>query len=107
MDLQDELLALRYQWSEMLGNTAMENSSDEMARLVLGSCVTDSKRLYDKMQHTVISPKGKDRRVDIECLALKEGLETSSAKFFWVRSGAQLGRRVSPKTQRRNLLLLF
>ena len=101
MDLEDELFALRYRWSEMLGNSAMENLSDEMARLVPGACVTDSKGLYDKMQHTVITPKGKERRVDIECLALEEGLETSSTKFFgytvehnWVT--------VLPKTQRRN-----
>ena len=59
----------------------MENSPDEMARLVLGACVTGSKGLYDKVQHTVITPKGKERRVDIECLALKEGLGTSSTKF--------------------------
>ena len=55
VDLEDELFALRYQWSEMLGNSAIENFPD-----VLGACVTDSKRLYDKMQHTVITPKGKE-----------------------------------------------
>ena len=66
VDLEDELFALRYQWSEMLGNSAEENSPDEMAQLVPGACVTDSKGLYDKMQHTVITPKGKERRVDIE-----------------------------------------
>ena len=87
VDLEDELSALRYQWSGMSGNSMMENSPDDMARLVLVACVTDSKDLYDKMQHTVITPK--ERRVDIECLALKEGLETFSAKFFWIH-GAQL-----------------
>ena len=70
-----------------------------MARLVLGACVTDSKGLYDKMQHTVITPKGKERRVDIECLALKEGLETSSAKFFWAHSAAQLGNSLAKDTE--------
>ena len=49
VDLEDELFALRYQWSEMLGNSAEKNSPDEMARLVPGACVTDSKGLYDKM----------------------------------------------------------
>ena len=78
VDLEDE----RYQWPEMTGNTAFVNSQDEMARLVLGASVTDSKGLHDKMQHTVIPPKGKERRVDIECLALKEWLEASSAKLF-------------------------
>ena len=72
VELEDELFAPRYQWSEMLGNSAEENSPDEMARLVPGACVTDSKDLCDKMQHTVITPKGKERRVDIECQALKD-----------------------------------
>ena len=70
-----------------------------MARLVRGACVTDSKFLHDKMQHTVITPKGKERRVDIECLALKEGLETSAAKIFWVHSGAQLGNSLTKDTE--------
>ena len=57
VDLEDELFALRYQWSEMFGNRVTENSPDKMAPLVLGACVTDSKGLYDKMQHTVLTPK--------------------------------------------------
>ena len=47
VDLEDELFALRYQRSEMLGNSAEANSPDEMARLVAGACVTDSKGLYN------------------------------------------------------------
>ena len=35
--------------------------------------------------------QGQGATCDIECLPLKEGLKTSSAKFFWVHSGAQLG----------------
>ena len=101
MDLEDELFALRYQWSEMLENSAMEKSPDETARLVLRACVTVSKGLYDKMQHTVITPKGKERRVDIECLALQEGLETCSTKFFFVYTAEHNWVTVLPKTQRR------
>ena len=37
--------------------------------------------------------------MDIECLALKEGLETSSTKFFWVHSGAQLGNSLTKDTE--------
>ena len=78
----------------------MENSShDEMARLVPGACVTDSQGLYYKMQHTVITPMGKERRVDIESLALKEGLETSSTIFFGVHCGAQLGNSLTKDTE--------
>ena len=83
----------------MLGNITVENSPDETARLVPGACVTYSKGMHDKMQHTVISRKGKERHVDIECLASKEGLETSSAKFFWVHSGGQLGNSLTKDTE--------
>ena len=57
-----------------------------------------NKGLHDKMRHTVNTPKGKERRVDIECLAVMEGLETSSGKFFWVHSGAQLGNNLTKDT---------
>ena len=44
VDLEDELFALRYHWSDDVAHiTALENSLDEMARLVPGACVTDSK----------------------------------------------------------------
>ena len=99
VDPEDELFALRYLWAEMLGNIATENSLDEMARLVPGACVTDSKGLHDKLQHTVGTPKGKERRVDIGCLALKEGLGTSSAKFFWVHIGAPHGNVLTKDTE--------
>ena len=37
--------------------------------------------------------------MDIKCLALNEGSETSSAKFFWVHSGAQLGNNLPKDTE--------
>ena len=37
VDLEDELFAFRYQWSLMLGNSVMDNSPDDMARLVAGA----------------------------------------------------------------------
>ena len=80
IDCEGELFALRYQWLEMLGNSAREISLDEMAWLAPGACVTDSEGLYDKVQHTVITPTSLERRNDIECLALKEGLESSSKR---------------------------
>ena len=59
VDLEDELFSLRYQRSEMLGNNAVEHSPDKMAGMVSGSYVADSEGLYDKMQHTMITPQGK------------------------------------------------
>ena len=73
-------------------------SPDEMARQVSGAGVTNCKGLYDKMQLTVITPKGMERRVDTECPGLKAGLEASSAKLFLVHSGAQPGISLSKDT---------
>ena len=56
--------------SEMLGNSSVDHSPDSMAGVVLRACVMDSKGLYDKMQHIVITPKGDERRVDVECVWL-------------------------------------
>ena len=50
--------------------------------LVRVACVTDSERMQDKVQRTVITPLRKERRDDVECLALKGGLEASSNKLF-------------------------
>ena len=47
----------------------------------------------------MITPKDNERRVDIECLALKEGLETSAVKFFRVLSGAQLDNSLTKDTE--------
>ena len=64
------------------GVTALEDSPDEMARQVPGAFVTDNKGLYDEMPHTVITPNGKERHIDIECLALHEGFAASASKLF-------------------------
>ena len=82
--------------------SAMENSPDEMARLEPGACVTESKGLYDKMQHTVITPKGKERRVDIECLALKVWRLPQPSFFGFTMEHSW--ETVSPKTQSPNFL---
>ena len=66
----------------MMGSNAFVISPDEMARLVSGAGVTHCKGLFDKMQLTVITPKGMERRVDTECPGLKAGLEASSAKLL-------------------------
>ena len=65
------------------GSYSFWNSPDDTARLVLCACVTESKGSYDKMCNTEFALKGNERRVDIECLDLKEGLEASSARLFW------------------------
>ena len=95
VDLEDELFALRYQWSEMLGNRVMEHSPGQMAPLVPGACVTDSKGLYDKMQHTVVAPNGKERGMH----GFERRIGDFLSQVFWVRSGGQLGNSLTKDTE--------
>ena len=50
------------------------------------------------MQLIVITPKGRERRVDMECMAWKEGLEASSPKLFSGYSGAKRGNSLTKDT---------
>ena len=60
IDGEDHLYATRYQWSELLGNVPKLDSPDEHVRKVVGCVITDSRNVYDKLQHTVLTPKGKE-----------------------------------------------
>ena len=61
--------------------------------------MTDNRSLCDKMQHAVITPKKKERRVDIKCMALKEELESSSANLQCEHTGAQIGNSLTKDTE--------
>ena len=50
------------------------------------------------MQLIVITPKGRERRVDMVCMAWKEGLEASSPKLFSGYSGAKRGNSLTKDT---------
>ena len=50
-----------------------------------------TRNVYDKLQSEELSPKGAERRTDIELLALKAAQKRNHVVVRWVHSEAQLG----------------
>ena len=48
-----------------------------------------SKGLYDKCQQLVITPKGMEKRVDIEVMSFKQAFAASNGQVRWVHGDAQ------------------
>ena len=107
VDAEDELFAARFQWSEMLGNVPDLREPDPHVRAVKAAIVIDSKGVYDKCQQLVITPKGKERRVDIELLSFKQGIESSEAKIWWVHGDAQLANSLTKAHEPWQMNLFF
>ena len=75
--------------------------------MVPGAIVVDSKGIYDKCQQLVITPKGKERRIDIELLGFKQGVESSDAKLWWVHGDAQLANSLTKAHEPWQVALYF
>ena len=101
------LFSARFQWSELLGNVPDVREPDPHVRLTPGVIVIDSKGVYDKCRQLVITPKGKERRVDIELLSFKQGTESSDAKVWWVHGDAQLANSLTKTHEPWQLALYF
>ena len=50
----------------------------------------DAKGLYDKLQTTVYTFRGKEKRTGVEAMTLKEGTASANNWTLWVRGDAQL-----------------
>ena len=98
VDPEEELFALRCQWSEMLGDTATQNSPMKWHDWYLAH-VSRTARAYTTNYNTQWSLPGARSVVDVGCLALKEGFGTSSTKFFWVHIGAPHGNVLTKDTE--------
>ncbi|CAK0867406.1 unnamed protein product [Prorocentrum cordatum] len=90
VDAEDELFGITLQWLEMLGNAIdWRNPEDALANLP-GAVVVDAKSLYDKLQTTVYTFRGKEKRTDVEAMTLKEGTQAANNWMLWVHGDAQL-----------------
>ena len=67
-DADDELCALRFQASEFLGKEISVWMCDDAVKDVDGVIVSDSKNLHDRLNRTVLTLKGAEKRIDIESL---------------------------------------
>jgi hypothetical protein len=90
VDAEDELYAVRMQWSEYLGHPVNLRNIDELISKTPGIVITDSRNVYDKLKHTVLTLKGAEKRTDIEALCLKDAMNTCNLEICWVNGDTQL-----------------
>ena len=97
IDAEDNLFLLRYAWAEFCGHQADLWDPDGQVRRVPGVLVTDSRNVYDRVEKPYITPKGAQKRVDIELLAIKESQNKNGLSVRWVHSDAQLANTLTKR----------
>ena len=107
VDGEDELYGLKLQWLELLGNKVNWKKPDLLLRGLPGVCVTDSKGLYDKLRTVVFSPKGKEKRVDIEAMTMKDESARAGNTLLWVHGDAQLANSLTKGHEPGQLRLFY
>ncbi|CAK0839942.1 unnamed protein product, partial [Prorocentrum cordatum] len=90
VDGEDELFGVKLQGLEMLGNQIDWRNSEGTLSQLPAALVVDAKGLYDKLQTTVYTFRGKEKRIDVEAMTLKEGSAASNNWVLWAHGDAQL-----------------
>ncbi|CAK0848438.1 unnamed protein product [Prorocentrum cordatum] len=107
VDAEDELFGIKLQWLEMLGNSIdWRNPEDTLAKLP-GAVVVDAKGLYDKLQTTVYTFRGKKKRTDVGAMSLKEGTQAANNWMLWVHGDAQLANSLTKGHEPGQLRMYF
>ena len=105
MDGEDELYALRLQTAEFQGHQVNSYDTDETVKKIQASLITDSKCLYDRLQHTALTVRGEEKRSDIESLCLKEAMESTALLVRWVHGDAQLSNSLTKDNEHHQILM--
>ncbi|OLP95920.1 Copia protein [Symbiodinium microadriaticum] len=87
---EDALYFARFQWGELVHGQVNVRRPNETVTKVTGCLVTDSRNVYDKLVTEVLVIKGKEKKTNIELLALKEAQKNHGVIIRWVHSEAQL-----------------
>ena len=90
VDADDELYAVRFQVFEFQGGQVPLWSCDDAVETIEGVLISDSRNLYDRMQQTVLTLKGAEKRTDIASLCLKESMQSTKLQVRWVNGDSQL-----------------
>ncbi len=69
--------------------------------------MTDSRGLFDKMKQLVLTPKGRDRRSDIEALIIKHSINMTELYVWWVNGSAQLANSLTKGSEPWQLKFFF
>ena len=98
-DTEDELYALRFQAFEFQGGQVSLWNCDQGVSEVPGVLISDSKNLFDRLNQTVLTLKGAEKRIDIETLCLKESMSSTSLKVRWVNGDSQLANSLTKENE--------
>ena len=90
INAEDLLFHARFQFGEIHEKQTDVYDVDKTVNSVLGCVITDSRNVYDKLQSEELSPKGAERRTDIELLCLKASQRNNQVHIRWIHSEAQL-----------------
>ena len=104
---EDSLYYGRFQLAEMLGCPVNVKNIDDTVNQVMGTLVTDSRNVYDKMETETLSIKGAEKRTDLELLALKEFQLRNKVHIRWVHGEAQLSNGLTKGSEYKQLELFY
>ena len=104
---EDSLYYGRFQLAEMLGYSVNVKDIDNTVNKIMGTLVTDSRNVYDKMETETLSIKGAEKRTDLELLALKESQLRNRVHIRWVHGEAQLSNGLTKGSEYKQLELFY
>ena len=99
VDADDELYAVRFQVFEFQGGQVPLWSCDDAVRVIPGVIVSDSKNLYDRLNQTVLTLKGAEKKTDIATLCLKESMCSTDIQVRWVNGDSQLANSLTKENE--------
>ena len=91
----------------MLGYPVCVKDIDNTVNQIMGTLVTDSRNVYDKMETEALSIKGAEKRTDLELLALKESQLRNRVHIRWVHGEAQLSNGLTKGSEYKQLELFY
>ena len=97
VDAEDNLYLMRFAWAEFCGRRSDPWKPDDLVRSVPGILVTDSRNVFDKVDKPYITPKGAQKKIDIELFAIKESQLHTQLQVRWVHSDAQLANTLTKR----------
>ena len=92
-EAEQELMFIRAQWREMLGDDINLQSPEDVIKRVRGILVTDAKALFDAASNGEIQTSAfsmKEKYTALELLGLVQNMEKQGTELRWVNSDAQL-----------------
>ena len=88
---------------EMTGSQARVRHTGQQVPQVPAVLVMDSTNVYDKLHTEVYVPKGPERRVSLEMLGLKQGIEETKLQLTWAHRDAQLAKSLTEDNEQHQL----